>query len=125
MRHLLATCAVSLFLCAGATAQPAAPASEVEPGDCFRNDAVTGWELIDNRTVRVRINSERSYSLTTNRSARALRWEMGIALTSRSGWICTGAERGVEIHTLGEIERTYVVDAVARLPSSQDEPAQE
>jgi hypothetical protein len=125
MRHLLAVSAASLLLCAAAAAQPATPEPETERGDCFRNESVAGWGLIDSRTVRVRIDSNRSYALTTNRNARALRWETGIVLTSPSGWICTGAERGVQIHTRGEIPQTYVVDAVARLPRAEDETAQD
>ncbi len=114
-----------LFVGGGARAQgpvPAPPPDAASPEhDCFRNEDVAGWGLIDGRTVRVRINSNQSYALTTRMSARRLRWEMAISLSSRSGWICTGNEPGIEIRVAGATPRAWVVETVTRIPPREPE----
>ena len=114
LRHT--TIALAVFACAGAAAaQEQAPAQEAAR-DCFRNEDIVGWGLLDDHAVRVRINGSRAYAIRTHMNVRRVRWEQTIALTSRSNWICTGDERGVELHTGGETPRTWIVDSVTRLP---------
>jgi hypothetical protein len=114
LRHTII--ALAAFACAGAAAaQTPAP----EPArDCFRNEDIVGWGLLDDHAVRVRINSSRSYAIRTHMNVRRVRWEQSIALTTRSGWICTGDGLGVELHTGGETPRTWIVDSVTRLPEN-------
>jgi hypothetical protein len=110
LRHSIIVLAA--FACAGAAAAEA-PAPE---RDCFRNQDIVGWGLLDDHAIRVRINGSRAYAIRTHMNVRRVRWEQSIALTSRSNWICTGDGLGVELHTGGETPRTWIVDSVTRLP---------
>jgi hypothetical protein len=116
VRPLILACAASLLLSVPAAAQdtPSEPADTPGP-DCFRAGQVGGWGIIDGRTIRVRINSSRQYALRTVGSARALRWEMGIALSSFSGWICVGHVQDVYIHRVGQMPRSWLVESVEAL----------
>jgi hypothetical protein len=117
MRSLIIAVATSLLLSVPAAAQDPKPSDEPPARDCFRAGQVGGWGVIDGRTISVRINGSRSYALRTVGSARALRWEMGIVLSSWSGWICTGdAQGGVYIHRVGSMPRSWVVESVEALP---------
>jgi hypothetical protein len=117
-RRLAALCLAVAFVSAPAVAQTEPAPPEQTERDCFRVDDVHGWGLIDSRTVRVRINSQRQYALTTDRNARRLRWSMGIALTSPSGWVCVGdAPAQAEIHEVGPVTaNAWFVESVVALP---------
>lgn len=82
--------------------------------DCFFANQVSGYEVIDERTVQVRAGSRR-YLLTTLFNARDLDWTQAIAIRSTTSSICTGNGLGVEIIG-GDPQRTYPVQAVARAP---------
>jgi len=111
------TFALSLALAPLASAKDGQASANPPAGrDCFLASQINGWGVIDGRTLRVRINSQRQYALRTVGSARRIRWEWGIAVTSWSGWICTGDGVGVEIHVAGEMPRSWLVEDVARLP---------
>jgi len=116
MRSLIFACAASLLVSVPAAAQDSKPPEDTPGPDCFRAGQVGGWGIIDGRTIRVRINANRQYALRTVGSARALRWEMGIALSSYSGWICTGDVQDVFIHRLGSMPRSWLVESVEALP---------
>jgi hypothetical protein len=124
VRSLILAFAASLLLGAPAAAQdaPSEPADTHGP-DCFRAGQVGGWGIIDGRTIRVRINSSRQYALRTVGSARALRWEMGIALSSYSGWVCVGDVQDVYIHRVGQMPRSWLVESVEALPDETPEEA--
>jgi len=98
------------------TASAAAPAGR----DCFRNDDVAGFNVVDDRTVSLSIGTRR-YLLTTNFNTRDLDWGQQIGLRSSTGWICTGNGLGVEIIG-GQPRRTYFVTSIARAP--EPPPAQ-
>jgi hypothetical protein len=100
---------------------PGEEPTPVQPQDCFRNEDIVGWGIIDPSTVRVRINSQRMYALHTQTRARRVRFESEIAVTSRSGWICTGHDPGLELHVGGSTPRTWVIDRVERLPSPAED----
>jgi hypothetical protein len=79
-----------------------------------------GWRLIDDNTMRIRVNGTRVYALTTHTSMRLLRDEERMALTGPSGWICTGDGAGVEIRSTGDFRRFWFVDSVTRLPRGDE-----
>jgi hypothetical protein len=117
MRRLVASCFALAFLAAAPALAQTESQSAPEGRDCFRVDDVHGWGLIDSRTVRVRVNSQRQYALTTDRDARRLRWTMNVALTSPSGWVCVGdTPAQAEIHELGQFANMWWVESVAALP---------
>lgn len=110
---ILAAAALALTACATQTTQTA----ETPTGrDCFRNDDVFGYNIVDDHSVRVRVGT-RHYILTTNWNARDLDWSQAIALRSTNGWICTGNGLGVEIIG-GRPPRTYPVNVIAREPEA-------
>lgn len=123
MLRLAALCLALLFNGEAALAQTPEPESEPPPTeeadrDCFGVNEIRGWGIIDAGTVRVRVNSQRMYALTTDRSARRLRWSIGILLTSPSGWICVGdTPAQAQIHDVGQaIPHTWFVQSVRALP---------
>jgi hypothetical protein len=118
-RLAMATFAALALTLAIAVASGEEPAP-AQPQDCFRNEDIVGWGIIDASTVRVRINSQRIYALHTQMPARRVRFVNEIAVTSRSGWICTGEDPGNELHVGGSTPRTWVIDRVERLPPPAD-----
>lgn len=109
----LALVALGLAGCASAAAQGAAAER-----DCFRTRSVTGYEIVDSRTIRVRIGTERRYDLTTFENTSGLDFGFGATISSRTGFVCEGDSANVEI-TGGRPQRTYGVRNVTRAP---DEP---
>lgn len=114
---ILAAALAALAACAsgdGATNASAAP----EARDCFRNDDIFGYAVIDDYNVGVRARGN-EYIFTTNWNARDLDWTQAIAVRSPNGWICTGNGLGVEIIG-GSPRRSYQIVSIARAP---EEPA--
>lgn len=118
MRTLAAVCLAAALMGAAAWAQTPAedPAPAEGDRDCFRPNQMSGWRLIDNHTMRIRINGTRIYALTTDSSMRILRDDYSMALRGPSDWVCVGDGAGVEIHSTGDFRRTWFVDSVTRLP---------
>lgn len=110
---VLAAAATGLAACTTADTASNAAAGE---RDCFRSESVNGYEIIDDHNIRVRVSTNRTYTLTTSWNASDLDWSNAIALRSNTGWICTGNVRGdVEI-TGGPLARTFPVDTITRDP---------
>lgn len=102
--------ALALSACATESAAPRDTAAR----DCFFSDTVSGYNVIDDRTVEIRAGNDR-YRLTTLFNARDLDWTQSVALRSPTGSICTGNGNGVEIIG-GQPRRTYPVQSIARAP---------
>jgi hypothetical protein len=108
----LAAAAAGLVACAATTETAGGPPAG---RDCFNQDAVTGYSVIDDHTIGVSVGANRRYIFTTDWNASDLDWTQAIAIRSDSSWICTGNGLGVEIIG-GEPRRTYPVDNIARAP---------
>ena len=124
MRTLAVVCLTAALMGASAWAQTP-PAEDPAPAegdrDCFRIRQMVGWRVIDDNTLRVRVNGTRVYALTTHTSLRLLRDETRMALTGPSGWVGVGDGAGVHIRSTGDFRRSWFVDSVERLPR-YDEP---
>ena len=114
MRMSLIAVAGALALSACAT-EGAAP-QDTAARDCFFSDTVSGYNVIDDRTVEIRAGNDR-YRLTTLFNARNLDWTQSVAIRSTTGSICTGNGNGVEIIG-GEPQRTYPVQSITRAPEA-------
>jgi len=117
---LLAAAAAGLAACTPTTTDTASMTPS-EGRDCFRAESVSGYEIIDDHNIRVRIGPSRSYTLHTTWNANDLDWTQTIALRSDTGWICTGNVFGAVDVTGGTMGRTYPIQTVARDP---DPPGQ-
>lgn len=115
---LLAAAALALLgACAtDATQTAAAPGGR----DCFRNDDINGWGVIDDHTLRVSVGANRDYALTSRTNVRDLNFDVQVAIETRgaSQWICTGALNDVRVTGGGPIPRTYWITEVARIPEA-------
>lgn len=115
---LYAAAALALAACASTPADSGPQTAENAPGqDCFRNDDIFGYGVIDEHSIDVRARG-RHYIFSTNWNARDLDWTQAIAIRSTTGWICTGNGLGVEIIG-GDPQRRYPVSSITRRP---DEP---
>lgn len=95
----------------------AAPAQSAEDRDCFYVRNVRGYEVVDDRTILVRINDRERYLLTTMVPIEnALDWSSRINITAPGGFVCTGAGAGVDIEG-GRDRRTFSVTSVTRAPA--------
>lgn len=116
---LLAAAALTLAACASSAASDTQTASNAAPAqDCFRNDDIFGYGVIDEHNIDVRARG-RHYIFTTNWDARELDWTQAIAIRSSTGWICTGNGLGVEIIG-GEPQRRYPVSSITRRPEEPE-----
>lgn len=115
--------------CASAQAESApaatATASSSDGKDCFNGTTVSGWNKIDEKTVRVSAGPSKSYDLTLMSAPVGRLDQEAIALKSPpSDWICTGNGLGVSViagGTTGISPQSYPVTKVTRAPT----PAQE
>lgn len=116
MRTLLLAAAAAVTLAACSTTTETTTASNAAPAnrDCFRNEDIFGYGIVDDHTVSVRAGSRR-YLLTTNWNARDLDWTQSIAIRSTTSWICTGNGLGVEVIG-GEPVRSYPINSITRAP---------
>ncbi len=89
--------------------------------DCFRSEQVSGYNVIDNNHVGLRVGASRQYILTTMWNSRDLDWTHAIAIRSSTGRICTGNGLGVDLIG-GDPQRTYPVSAITRAPG--EDPVQ-
>lgn len=116
LKHI-AILAAAAALAACATDQT----TSMTPGedrDCFRAESVSGYQVIDDHNIRVRINSSRSYTLSTDWNADDLDWTNAIQLRSDSGWICTGNVFGRVEVIGGTLTRNYPINTVTRDPEA-------
>ncbi len=119
---LLAAAAFGLTACT--TADQTASTASMTPADgrdCFRTASVTGYSVVDDHNIRVRLPG-RSYTLHTTWNANDLDWTQSLALRSDTGWICTGNTLGAVEVTGGHMNRTYPIQSVSR---DTDPPGQE
>ena len=118
LRPILFAAAAALTLAAcSSTGGETQTASTAPAQDCFRNDDIFGYGVIDEHNIDVRARG-RHYIFTTNWNARDLDWTNAIAIRSSTGWICVGNGLGVEIIG-GEPQRRFPVSSITRRP---DEP---
>lgn len=115
-RLLIAAAALALAGCAGTSADSASAGAAPTGRDCFRNADVSGYGVLGNNQVLVRVTSQREYILTTSFDARGLDWSQGIALQSPSVWICVGDGRGRVQVVGGDPPRHYPIDTIERAP---------
>jgi hypothetical protein len=112
---------LALGACATTTATP--PGAEAAR-DCFHTQSISGYEVIDEHNVAVRVGAHERYIFSTTWNARDLDWTMHIAVRSPSNWICTGNGLGVEIIG-GEPRTTYPVSSITHAPATQPEQQQQ
>lgn len=91
--------------------------NEVGAGrDCFRAEQASGYEVVDDHNIRVRVGPARSYTMHTSWNANDLDWTNSLALHSDNGWVCTGNARGSVEVTGGTLNRTYPIQSITRDP---------
>jgi hypothetical protein len=105
---------------------PAKPSTDQK--SCFFNNQISGWNRIDNKTIRVTVSSKRQYDLTLMSPVTGGLYQENIAIKSGpSNVICTGNGLGVSVVTGGEIgPSSYPVKKVAEAPivrKNTDKPA--
>ena len=105
-----------------ATAQPAmaeTPAKLAKADQsCFFANQVSGWNRIDDKTIRVTVSSKRQYDLTLMSPVTGGLFQESIAIkSSPSSVICTGNGLGVSVVTGGDIgPSSYPVTKIALAP---------
>ncbi|MES1200594.1 MAG: DUF6491 family protein [Pseudomonadota bacterium] len=117
--RLAALLAVAAVFAAGCTTTAQSQtASAATSRDCFRNQDINGWSLIDPHTLRVEITPRRAYALTVQPDARDLNFTESIAIQARGSddWICTNDVNDIRISAHDTIPRTWWVTKVERLP---------
>jgi hypothetical protein len=97
---------------------------------CFFGNQVSGWNRIDDQTIRVTVSSKRQYDLTLMSPVVGGLFQEHIAIkSSPSNLICTGNGLGVSVVTGGDIgPSSYPVKKIALAPvvrKDADKPAPE
>ena len=115
MRNLIIAAALAALAgCATQTASNEPPADR----DCFSARSVSGYSVVDDHNIRVRVGPSRSYTLGTTWNVNTLDWTNALALHSDNGWICTGSVRGrVEVRG-GQPPQSYPINTVTRDPDA-------
>lgn len=85
---------------------------------CFFGNQVSGWNRIDDKTIRVTVSSKRQYDLTLMSPVIGGLFQEHIAIkSSPSNLICTGNGLGVSVVTGGDIgPSSYPVKKIALAP---------
>ncbi len=85
---------------------------------CFFGNQVSGWNRIDDQTIRVTVSSKRQYDLTLMSPVVGGLFQEQIAIkSSPSNLICTGNGLGVSVVTGGDIgPSSYPVKKIALAP---------
>lgn len=124
MRFKLFLISAALLASACTTTAPGG-ATAAASHDCFRNQDIQGWSVIDDRTLKVTVGASREYALATQPSVSELNFQFAVAIRSRgSDWICVGRHNDVHIDIRDPIPRTWWVTEVTRLPPRSQQPAQ-
>lgn len=97
---------------------------------CFFANQISGWNRIDDKTIRITASSKRQYDLTLMSPVVGGLFQEHIAIrSSPSNLICTGNGLGVSVVTGGDIgPSTYPVKKIALAPvvrKDADKPAPE
>lgn len=119
IRTILAAAALALSAGCAATQQSTADARAGR--DCFNANSISGFGVIDARTVRVDVGPSRAYALTLFSNASELRFNERIGVeASPSDWVCVGdGVTGLTVHSFDRpVRRSWPVTAVARLPET-------
>lgn len=115
----------SLFAAAllglAACATPSDSAGLSGERDCFHAQSVSGYSVVDDHNVRVRVGPSRSYTLHTSWNVNDLDWTQAIALRSDNSFICTGNAFGRVELIGGQQGRTFPIQTITRDP---DPPGQ-
>lgn len=110
--------ALALSACANTAAQQSA-----EGRDCFYTRSVRGYEVVDDRTILVRISDQQRYHLTTlTPIEQSLDYSSRIVINAPGGFVCTGGGSGVEILG-GRDRRSFFVSSVTRAPAEANAPS--
>jgi len=107
-----------MFL-AGAPAMAEAPPKPAKAGQsCFFGNQVSGWNRINDKTIRVTVSPKRQYDLTLMSPVVGGLFQEQIAIkSSPSNLICTGNGLGVSVVTGSDIgPSTYPVTKIALAP---------
>ena len=106
--RMLTTLAICAALTLGVAAVQSSHAEEQQASaapddgrDCFRAIHARRYQVIDDRSVRVRISPRRTYTLTTSENAPDLDTARGVAMSADTSWVCTGDVRGAVIEECG------------------------
>jgi hypothetical protein len=108
----------ALWTLAACASADGAASQSASTRDCFRSETASGYSIIDDHSVNVRVGASRNYILRTNWNARDLDWTQAIAIRSSTGLICTGNGLGVSI-VGGDPQRTYPVNSIERAPGDE------
>jgi hypothetical protein len=135
MRTLTALAICAALTLGGAVAETSHAEEQQASGasddgrDCFRAIHARRYDVLDDHSVRVRISQRRTYTLVTSENAADLDWGRGLAVSSDTGWVCTGDVRGAVYITGGDMGNRYGIDTVTRdpypLPEAEAEAADE
>lgn len=112
------TSILCLWTLAACASTETASTEAANGSDCFRAEMVSGYSVIDNSHIGIKVGASRDYVLTTMWNARDLDWTHAIAIRSSTGRICTGNGLGVEI-VGGDPQRTYPISSIARAPDTE------
>ncbi|HYD72476.1 MAG TPA: DUF6491 family protein [Candidatus Binatia bacterium] len=111
---LLSAVALALGACTTTDTTSADPTSSGR--DCFRAEQASGYEVVDDHNIRVRVGPSRSYTMHTSWNANDLDWTQRMELRSDRGWICTGDVFG-QVEVIGGTPRqSYPIQTVTRDP---------
>jgi hypothetical protein len=122
VRSFILAAAASLALAACATSDNTASAEAPANRDCFNASSVSGYEPLDDNTVKLTVGANRYYGLTTQQRITETRFSEHIALRSTNNWICTGNGLGVSLFVPGGVPESYIVTQIARLPDQAAAP---
>jgi hypothetical protein len=111
------TAAATLGACLSAPQTSASAAAPQSPSrDCFNTRQITGYNIIDEHNVGVRVGAQRHYVFSTTWNARDLDWTFRIAVHSPTRWICTGDGLGVEVSDGRPNRMTFPISSITRAP---------
>lgn len=113
-----ASIAAVMFVAAQPVLADTPPKPEKADQSCFFANQVSGWNRIDDKTIRVTVSSKRQYDLTLMSPVIGGLFQENIAIkSSPSNLICTGNGLGVSVVTGGDIgPSSYPVSKVALAP---------
>lgn len=126
----MAGIAVVMFATTHSALAETPPKAAKADQSCFFGNQVSGWNRIDDQTIRVTVSSKRQYDLTLMSPVVGGLFQEHIAIkSSPSNLICTGNGLGVSVVTGGDIgPSSYPVKKIALAPvvrKHTDKPAPE
>lgn len=111
------------LLAATAPAQAGAKPPESPGPTCFQASTVSGWNRVDDKTVRVEVGGGRQFDLELMSTPPSSLFQEAIVLKAEpSGSVCTGNGLGVSVVTGGVAAApSYQVVKVTQAPSVKEE----